>query len=148
MKPEIQRIYEETRENEARSRMDPYSELILCWRRQGKSYRTIIRLLAEKCSIQISKTPLMRFVQRRSRPRKQGEPDLMTRKETSGTATPYDEIFDHGNSSGKTRAEMLAFLAQEKAKPLAPKTVTEKLFEYTDEDASKPIKTRTEGEPI
>ena len=69
MNEALQRIYDSVPADEPRSRLEPYRELILRWRRQGRSYRRIQQLLAEKCNIQIAYEPLRRFVRRRSRPR-------------------------------------------------------------------------------
>jgi hypothetical protein len=62
--PELLRIYDGTPEDEPRSRLQPYCELILRWRRQGKSYRKICKLLADKCDVRIGRTALNEFVQR------------------------------------------------------------------------------------
>ncbi len=74
MNAELQRIFESIPEDTPRSRLDPYRELILRWRRQGRTYRRIKTLLADQCSIQVSTTMLFKFVKSRSRPRK-AEPD-------------------------------------------------------------------------
>ena len=70
MKAEHQQIFETTPEDEPRSRLDPFRELILRWRSQGKTYRRIITLLANRCDVNVAYGPLYRFVKRRSRPRK------------------------------------------------------------------------------
>ena len=70
MKEALQQIFDTVPEDEPRSRLEPYRELILQWRRQGRSYRRIQKLLSDKCQITIAYEPLRRFVKRRSRPRK------------------------------------------------------------------------------
>jgi hypothetical protein len=70
MKPELQLIFDSTPEDEPRSKLDPYRELILRWRRQGKTYRRICALLAERCNITMNSGALFRYIKRRSRPRK------------------------------------------------------------------------------
>ena len=70
MKDALQQIFVSVPEDEPRSRLEPYRELILQWRRQGRSYRRIQKLLSDKCEITIAYEPLRRFVKRRSRPRK------------------------------------------------------------------------------
>jgi hypothetical protein len=52
------------------SRLEPHREFILRLRRDGRSYRQIRTILAERCSLQISRNALFEFVKRRSRPRK------------------------------------------------------------------------------
>ena len=94
MKDALQQIYDSVPEDEPRSRLEPYRELILQWRRQGRSYRRIQRLLSDKCQITIAYEPLRRFVKRRSRPRKQQLetitelPDTEQRPETRQLAKP------------------------------------------------------------
>jgi hypothetical protein len=70
MNPELQRVFESISEDTPRSRLEPYRELILRWRRQGRSYRRIKVLLAERCSLNVGTMTLHDFVRRRSRPRK------------------------------------------------------------------------------
>jgi hypothetical protein len=70
MTPEQQRIFDSTPADEPRSRLEPYRELILRWRRQGRSIRRICKLLSEEFNISIGKTALHKYVERRSRPRK------------------------------------------------------------------------------
>jgi hypothetical protein len=82
--PELLRIYDGTPEDEPRSRLQPYCELILRWRRQGKSYRRICKLLADRCGVRIGRTALNEFVQRRSRPRK-GQPEVELPPEAAQT---------------------------------------------------------------
>ena len=52
------------------SRLDPYKEAILRWRRRGLSYRKVQRVLLEHCGIRIGYDPLRRYVLRRTRSRK------------------------------------------------------------------------------
>ena len=56
--------------NESRSRLGPYTDLILRWRRQGRGYTKIRELLAEKCSVSISRQVLTKFIKRHSKARK------------------------------------------------------------------------------
>lgn len=80
MNAELQRIFDSTPNDTPRSRLEPYRELILRWRRQGRTYRRIKTLLADQCSIQVSTTMLFKFVKSRSRPHKiepEDEPQLL-----------------------------------------------------------------------
>jgi hypothetical protein len=70
MNPELQRIFDSVPDDEPRSRLEPYRELILRWRRQGRTYHRIRQLLADECYVQVAYVTLYRFVQRHSRPRK------------------------------------------------------------------------------
>ena len=77
MNEELQQIFDSAPGDEPKSRLEPYRELVLRWRRQGRSYRRICQLLREKCGLNITYLPLYEFVQRRSRPRKpKPEPEI------------------------------------------------------------------------
>jgi hypothetical protein len=136
MKPELEQIYAETLENEPRSKLDPYCEPILRWRRQGKSYRAIVKLLADKCNLKVAKTPLMRFVKRRSRPRK-SQPELEPLEATPAVTNQNEFTFKRAEGVTDPYAEVRARMARDKAQPVQPKPA--KAFEYTDEDSIKPI---------
>jgi Xaa-Pro aminopeptidase len=79
----LQRIFDSLPEDAPRSRLEPYRELILRWRRQGRSYRRIRQLLNDECQVKVADMTVHEFVQRRSRPRKvqpefQSEPAKLT----------------------------------------------------------------------
>ena len=77
MNEELQQIFDNAPGDEPKSRLEPYRELVLRWRRQGRSYRRICQLLRDKCGVDITYLPLYEFVQRRSRPRKpRPEPEV------------------------------------------------------------------------
>ncbi len=77
MNEELQQIFDSAPGDEPKSRLEPYRELVLRWRRQGRSYRRICQLLRDKCGVDITYLPLYEFVQRRSRPRKpRPEPEV------------------------------------------------------------------------
>jgi hypothetical protein len=72
---DVAQILVETPDEPPRSRLDPYCTQILRWRRRGKSYRRIQKLLAENWQVQITYEALRQFVHRRNRARK-GEPEV------------------------------------------------------------------------
>ena len=77
MNEELQRIFDSAPLEAGKSRLEPYRELVLRWRRQGRSYRRICQLLRDLCGVEITYLPLYEFVQRRSRPRKPApEPEI------------------------------------------------------------------------
>ena len=77
MNGDHQRIADSVLEDEPRSRLEPYREVILRWRRQGRSYRRICKLLGDKFNLKVGRTALHEFVWRRSRPRKVApEPEI------------------------------------------------------------------------
>jgi hypothetical protein len=68
MEDRLQKIFDSVPADDPRSRLEPYCELILRWRRQGRTYHRIRQLLAEQCDITVAYVTLYRFIQRRSRP--------------------------------------------------------------------------------
>ncbi len=70
LKPDFERIYESVGDVAPRSRLEPYRNLILRWRRKRPpvSYRRILRALAAE-GVTVTVRTLYEFVQRRSRPR-------------------------------------------------------------------------------
>jgi hypothetical protein len=69
--PELQQVLDAVPEqNDPRSRLEPFRPYILRWRRQGKSYRKILRILRHKCHLKVAYGTLHEFVKLRSRPRK------------------------------------------------------------------------------
>ena len=68
MDERLQKIFDSVPADEPRSRLEPYRELILRWRRQGRTYHRIRQLLAEQCDVKVAYVTLYRFIQRRSRP--------------------------------------------------------------------------------
>ena len=52
-------------EKPARSRLEPYRELIAALRRRGRTYLDISQILAEKCDIQVTASGIHDFVRRR-----------------------------------------------------------------------------------
>ena len=70
MNDDLLRIADSVPEDGPRSRLEPYREVILRWRRQGRSYRRICQLLGDKLELKVGRTALHEFVRRRSRLRK------------------------------------------------------------------------------
>ena len=84
----LQEIYDSTPLDEPRSKLEPYRELILLWRRQKRTYRRIQELLGEKCGVNISIGQLHKFVQSRARPRT----DLELTSQPEQTPTPNGKV--------------------------------------------------------
>jgi hypothetical protein len=72
---DLQQVLDNLPANEPRSRLDPFARFIMRWRREGRSYRRILQILANQCKVSVTYETLRRFVKRRSRPRKI-EPEL------------------------------------------------------------------------
>ncbi len=63
----FQHIFDSMPEKPPRSRLEPYAELIIELRRRKRTYREILEVLAEKCSLQISISTLHDFVRVKTR---------------------------------------------------------------------------------
>jgi len=70
MNETLQQIFDSAPADRPRSRLEPYRELILRWRRQGRTYHRIRQLLKDRCGLEVAYVTLYRFIQRRSRPGK------------------------------------------------------------------------------
>jgi hypothetical protein len=133
MNNELEQIFDRTPDDEPRSKLEPYRELILRWRRQGKTYRRICTLLLENCNISIGKSALNEFVHRRSRPRKGGS--------TVEEACPVPPVMPEG-FGGKAQHSTEEIAAWRDAarsanqQPLVHVKPTDRVFTY---DPSKPI---------
>jgi Xaa-Pro aminopeptidase len=67
---ELQQVLDNLPADEPRSRLEPFRAFILRWRREGRSYERIRKILLKECRVKVSVSTLFKFVQRRSRPRK------------------------------------------------------------------------------
>jgi hypothetical protein len=105
MNPELQRIFDNVPEDKPRSRLEPFREVILRWRRQGRTYRRIQELLADECSIQVSTTMLFKFVKARSRPRK---PESKAEPESPPMQTPTEQAMTFRPRPRRTPEETAA----------------------------------------
>lgn len=138
MNPELQRIYDNVPEDRPKSRLEPYRELILRWRRQGRSHRRIAGFLREECKVRVSGEAVRKFVNLRSRPRK-AQPDLEIEPATvqpverSSAAVSAVERIPR-MSIEERRAQADAIRAN--FKPLFAKQEIKPLFDY---DPDKPL---------
>jgi hypothetical protein len=109
MNEDFQRIIDSVPEDEPRSRLEPYREAILRWRRQGRSYRRICKLLADNFDLEVGKSALHEFVQRRSRPRKVNtEPEI---EQPMIPAAEPDQAARHGKRlTAEERAAQVEFI--------------------------------------
>jgi hypothetical protein len=126
MNPELQRIFDSVPEDEPRSRLEPYRELILRWRRQGRSYRRIRELLVEHFGANIGKSALHKFVQRRSCPRK-NQPEAELQAEPAQTKSAPTKL-----SSGEV-ANQRALIQHLRNKPVIVREVRKRFVYNPDE---------------
>ena len=116
---------------EPRSKLEPLRVYILRWRRQGRSYRRIQRILHEHCQLDVAYETLRRFVQRRENPRT-AEPAVETEtvpSTASPTARPVSTRID-------PYAEARERIRKFKAEPVSVREPVKRLFEY---DPNKPL---------
>ena len=97
----IQQLFVDAPEDAPCSRLEPYREQILLWRRQGKSYRRISGVLNERCNCTVSHVALRKFVQRRSRPRK-AQPEVQP---DAAVAPEKPVMAPSDNSQGNAQAD-------------------------------------------
>jgi hypothetical protein len=153
MDGQLQAIFDSTPEDEPRSRLQPYCDLILLWRRQGRSYRRIQRLLDEKCNVTIAYEPLRRFVQRRSRPRKKRDDKPSLKQNPSKPVeqvepsqqrevlvTPPVPLPAPERQSKVDRwAADRERMKRDKAQPVVDRKPEWKVFEYDEDSANEPL---------
>jgi hypothetical protein len=132
MNGDHQRVADSVLEDEPRSRLEPYREVILRWRRQGRSYRRICKLLGDKFNLKVGRTALHEFVWRRSRPRKVApEPEIeqptMLAPEPAQAAMPVTKL------TAEERAAQIEFI-----RSLNQPTLEEQPKQGWDFDLDKP----------
>jgi hypothetical protein len=137
MEQNLREILDSLPANDARSRLEPYKEFVLRLRRQGRSYNKIRTILADRCSLTISKTALVAFVHRRSRPR------AMMTSNPRETDPIRSEMIEHGSRSPDRRSPEEVVAMREAARAANHKpTVKPKeppIFEY---DPTRPLTNR------
>jgi hypothetical protein len=134
---EIEEILKSIPEDEPRSQLEPYRELILRLRRQGRPYRRIQELLEEKFGVKVATPTLFRFVKRRARPRNE-EPATTT--PAAMTPSPAEQPVTsqpRRRYSPEEIAAMRAAASVENHKPSFPvEEDTKPVFRY---DPTRPL---------
>jgi hypothetical protein len=130
MIPEVQQLFVDAPEDEPRSRLEPYREQILLWRRHGKTYRRIRQLLADRCSVSVSLAMVHKFVGNRSRPRK-AQPEPIAVTPVVETAAPLDQAARPRLSLEERIAQRDAIRAAHN-KPSVKREETERVFEFDE----------------
>jgi hypothetical protein len=82
MNTSLKAVFDIIPDDPPRSRLEPYSEPILRWARDGKSQRRIRQLLAEYFKVEVNQSTVRRFIKRRSRPRVSAKPALAAEPQT------------------------------------------------------------------
>jgi IS30 family transposase len=131
-------ILNSLQEKPARSRLDPYCDLIKELLRRGWTYREIARILLGKCGIRVSISTIHHFVHTRSRSKRKplkSHSQNPERKAAISTAR-NEEKEATGNGRQTVESEnvyrRIAALKQRPASPKIPST----LFNY---DPDKPL---------
>jgi hypothetical protein len=132
MNGDHQRVADSVLEDEPRSRLEPYREAILRWRRQGRSYRRICKLLGDKFDLKVGRTALHEFVWRRSRPRKVApEPEI--EQPTMLATEPAQALMPVTKLTAEERAAQIEFI-----RSLNQPTLEEQPKQGWDFDLDKP----------
>ena len=140
MNPEVKQLFVDAPEDEPRSRLEPYREQILLWRRRGRTYKRIRQTLREECRIAVAHATLFDFVQRRSRSRK----DMAEAEPITTPAVPDQTIVKRSdNSQGNAQADRWAAMRErmreDKQRPVVTPAPNPERFTYTDDDCVKPL---------
>ncbi len=98
MDDRLRQILETLPEKPPRSRLDPFREFIGKLREQGRTYRDIAFILAERCELQISATAVHNFVRSRSR----AKPEPQTRR-TEERDPPGNRSIERGQTALKAK---------------------------------------------
>jgi hypothetical protein len=130
--PETQQLFVDAPEDKPSSRLEPYREQILLWRKRGKSYRRICRVLNERCNCIVSHVALRKFVQRRSRPRK-GQPEVQADEPiaVAPVIAPLEQAATPRLSLEERIAQRDAIRAAHN-KPSVKREETERVFEFDE----------------
>jgi hypothetical protein len=132
MNGDHQRVADSVLEDEPRSRLEPYREVILRWRRQGRSYRRICKLLGDKFNLKVGRTALHEFVWRRSRPRNV-VPELDIEQPTMLAPEPAQAAMPVPKLTAEERAAQIEFI-----RSLNQPTLEEQPKQGWDFDLDKP----------
>jgi hypothetical protein len=135
MDDKIMAILESIPEKRQRSKLEPYAELIEQLKRRGHTYREIAGILAEKCSLVVDSSTLVRFVAARSKPKRKRPEHHETRKTGSAVSTNIGVNINPTISDDSLR-KRIAALKQRPAKNEQPS----KKFEY---DPDQPLQLRS-----
>ncbi len=137
---EVQQVLDNLPPDEPRSKLEPFRRIILRWSREGRTYRSMQKVLRDKCGVTASLSTLFHFVQSRSRPRKQeteaaaleplvaAPPVLAARAPLTPTSS---------TSSADPYAEARERMRRFKEEP--PPRKPEKRFHYTEQDSIDPL---------
>jgi hypothetical protein len=131
MDDKIRAILESIPKKRQRSKLEPYAELIEQLRRRGHTYREIAGILAEKCSLIVDSSTLVRFVAARSKQKRKRQEHHETRK--TGSAVPTNiRVNINPAVSDDSLWKRISALKQRPAKNAQPS----KQFEY---DPDQPL---------
>jgi hypothetical protein len=134
MDDKIRAILESIPKKRQRSKLEPYAELIENLRRRGHTYREIAGILAEKCSLVVDSSTLVRFVAARSKQKRKG-PKRYEARRTGSPVPPNIGMSISPNVSEGGLLKRIEALKQRPAKNEQPS----KQFEY---DPDQPLQLR------
>jgi hypothetical protein len=137
---EFQQVLDNLPSDEPRSKLEPFRRSILRWNREGRTYRSMQKILRENCGVRASLSTLFHFVHTRSRPRQREagtaalEP-LVTAAPV--VAAPASYTPTSSTPSTDPYAEARERMRQLKEAPAPRKP--EKRFHYTEQDSIDPL---------
>ncbi len=134
MEETFQAILDSLPPKPARSKLEPYAELIRELRKRGRSYREIATILAERCGVTVGIHTVYNFVQVRSRAKDKTSTGERERTATSSNVPPNSPA--PGDVDARIRA-----LKQRTTAARAPGA--EKVFNY---DENEPLQLRPHSE--
>jgi len=120
MNDELQRRLRDVPDDAPRSKLEPYREHILRWRRRGRTFRRIAEILRSECDVKVSIGTLHEFVQARAR---QEKPDPIA----PPTVSLGNDLY----------AEARERMRRHKEEPA--QQGKRKVFEVNDDDCLKPL---------
>ena len=143
MEHTLQAILDSLPPRRRRSKLEPYAALIHALRTRGRSYREIVTILRERCSLRVAVHTVYHFVRARAQqpgarcpPRRQ--PSEPVRRPSVAEASPSP--FSPGGPD-----DVWARIAAVKQRPPAAPADEPKAFEY---DENKPLQLIADVKPL
>lgn len=117
----------------ARSKLEPYAELIRELRKRGRSYREIAGILTDRCGVSVGTHTVYNFVQVRSRSKSKSTASEREKSASSAAAAKA------ASSSDKPDEVAERIRALKQRPPTAQASGAEKVFAY---DENEPLRLR------
>jgi hypothetical protein len=140
MDPKFQAILDDLPAKNPRSRLEPYSELIVEMRKRGRSYREITRVLKQSCGLRVGTSTINDFVLARAKSTKKRT--TAATRELVGTGNDYNTLIStyknrkNLQGTGSTQKALEDVRRNPKVVKDQPPTTRKKklLFEYNPDE--------------